>query len=50
MKEAYKEYERYNGKKVAIFPYEWIIWENHLNRDKFPSSALQNEIVSHHLM
>lgn len=46
MKEAYKEYESYNGKKVAIFPYEWIICENYLNREKFSISAQQKEAVS----
>jgi hypothetical protein len=38
MKEAYKEYEKYGGKKAAIFPYDWLIFENHVSQALFETT------------
>jgi len=45
MKEAYKEYAKYGGKKAAIFPYDWLIYESHVNSDKFEGSEDQKQKV-----
>lgn len=45
MSEAYKEYAKYGGKKAAIFPYDWLIYENHVNRELFESTEEQKQTV-----
>jgi histone demethylase JARID1 len=38
MKEAYKEYAKFGGKKAAIFPFDWLIYENYMSQNKFETS------------
>lgn len=35
IKEASKEYEKCLGKKMAIFPLEWIAYENYVNKYQY---------------
>lgn len=47
VKDAYQEYESCGGKKMAIFPYEWLIYENYLIAQDRKMSDKQNKIVRH---
>lgn len=35
IKEACKNYEKSEGKKMAIFPLEWIAYENYVNSHEY---------------
>lgn len=50
MREACKSYEMCMGKKMAIFPLEWVIYENYVNRELYSNIDSHYQSSVHRLL